>query len=211
MKLNAKTKDVKIYSKLKKLAYLVLIILTIVLISTIVYSIYFTSDSIPQADFISSEETITLLPVIRPPATTIVNHAVIEETNKSPSHKIIYRAITPTISKPKLKIRKNIEPLPPLEPDIYWSQLNNHLINLEQKRVKILKKVIPKLILKPVSKTVKLPATINTAELIPEIIITEEIIILPKEITWSMISGKLLQLEQHRKQVIITLNGKTED
>ena len=94
-------------------------------------------------------------------------------------------------------------------PDVYWSELNKHLLALEQERAAIMTMVIPKSSLPQASHNIDL--TIATS--IPKKIIQEKPktpikVSSPVEMSWAVVGNQLVELEQLRKNTINSLNVK---
>ncbi len=86
------------------------------------------------------------------------------------------------------------KPQPP-PPNVYWSEFNRTLLNLEQEHVEILQAINP----------------FNIKQIIvkQKTIVTQQAVKIPtQDINWSAVSENLLELEQKRKDIISLLAVK---
>ncbi|HHB93288.1 MAG TPA: hypothetical protein ENK59_08780 [Thioploca sp.] len=92
------------------------------------------------------------------------------------------------------KILKTTISVPKPLPNVYWSEFNKTLLDLEQEYILILHIISP----------------INTKLVIPETIITQtNVKITSQDIDWSNVGKTLFELEQQRKDIISLLQEKS--
>ncbi|MDM8565410.1 hypothetical protein QUF74_07130 [Candidatus Halobeggiatoa sp. HSG11] len=87
-----------------------------------------------------------------------------------------------------IKIPKPVKKPPP--PDVYWSEFNKSLLDLEQEHMEILRTITPT----------------NTKPVIRKITTTQKVTkTTPQTINWGNVGKNLLELEQLRKNIIKSL------
>ncbi|MFK5971350.1 MAG: hypothetical protein QM487_14705 [Candidatus Marithrix sp.] len=89
---------------------------------------------------------------------------------------------------------KTIRSVPKPPPNVYWSEFNKILLDLEQEHILILHTIFP----------------INTKSVIPKTIVTQtNVKVASQNINWSNVGKILFELEQQRKDIIGLLQEKS--
>ena len=129
---------------------------------------------------------------------------------------MLMKASTPTYLKRHLEEYKSpiIDPTPelPEQPDVYWSELNQLLLELEQKRAAVIKMMTPQSSIQTVeSTTTHTPKqslmdwlTSKSSEITASPPAPSEL----KEQSWAMVGKQVVELEQQRERTITSLGTK---